>query len=134
MTTEVIVPPIEYAEIQTCIKCPLPDCIPYSNKCPLHKPLKSGEKVCPVCGDRFPHLNLRYARKYCSDKCRFFAYNRRKLGKDIRRPVDRLCIQCDKPIDHLLPTAKFCSPLCRRQYNYRQYELPLRKRLSPVAS
>ena len=121
-TTEVIVSPEEHAEIQTCINCPLPHCIPDSHDCPLRNPLKSGERICPVCGGHFTPITKGHSRIYCSTPCFNKARSRRQRGLPVANPVDKVCPVCGKPIPpEALLRQKYCSYKCRWTRNNEQY-------------
>lgn len=111
---------------------PVPDSLNEWGRHRKAKALATEPLLCPVCGERMPETESRgVARRYCSDRCKWAASARNRLGQPIddasyggrrkRRPmegsVDTECRQCGKAMRvhaHKIRVGrgKYCSREC----------------------
>jgi endogenous inhibitor of DNA gyrase (YacG/DUF329 family) len=81
-------------------------------------------RACAVCGEQLPEqLSGRPVKKYCSERCKFRAFRRRRQGLPIAdeaqaadlRCQGRICPACGELLTESLgPRAIYCSAKCRR--------------------
>lgn len=74
-------------------------------------------RECQLCGAVFYHYGRR-ERKYCSDRCRKNAENKR--ARQIGEPIRKTCAMCGKEFLAETRRNKYCGPFCLKRAQAQQ--------------
>lgn len=82
------------------------------------KEAEATERICPTCGKTFVSAHL--TKKYCSEKCRLTAYNKKACKERKTTGTVKICACCGNEFIYSLKRRKYCSDECAKKVQKEQ--------------